>query len=122
MRIFKTRYFNRWAKAEGLLDERLVFAVSELSSGLYEGDLGSACYKKRIGIMGRGKRGGVRVIIAYEFDNKSFFIYGYAKNVRTNINEKEKIQFRKLSKTFLSLGETKINKLLKLGELIEVEK
>ena len=120
MRIFKTRYFHRWAESSGLSDLQLKLAIQEIESGLHNGDLGSFVYKKRISIKNRGKRGGLRTIIAYRAQEKAFFIYGYAKNFREDISPKEKLAYKKLSKTFFSLNELELQKSLKTGELIEV--
>ncbi|OYK79164.1 hypothetical protein CbuD7D7780_11565 (plasmid) [Coxiella burnetii] len=120
MRIFKTRYFHRWAKSENLSDSQLKTAISELMKGLHDGDLGSYVYKKRIPILGKGKRGGLRTIIAYRAEDKAFFVYGYAKNVQANITPKEKEAYKKLSKTYFDMKELELQSLLKIGELIEV--
>ena len=60
-RVLKTRYFRRWAHAAGLTDEALLKAVREMEQGLIDADLGGGVIKKRIGVVGRGKRGGARV-------------------------------------------------------------
>ena len=65
MRIFKTRWFQRWAKKEGLADEVLLTAVREMEQGLVDADLGGSVYKKRVPIQERGKRGGVRTLLAF---------------------------------------------------------
>jgi len=60
MRIFKLKLFHKWADKEGLIDESLIKAIKEMEQGLIDADLGGHVYKKRVGIKGRGKRGGVR--------------------------------------------------------------
>jgi hypothetical protein len=89
MRIFKTRLFSRWAKDEGMTDEALREALDEVAAGLVDANLGGHVYKKRIGLNGRGKRGGVRTLIAFRIEDKAFFLYGFAKNERENISSKE---------------------------------
>jgi len=89
MRIFKTRLFSKWARQEGILDDSLRRAICEMDEGLIDANLGSSVYKKRIAVDGRGKRGGVRTLLAYKLEDGAFFIYGFAKNARGNISSKE---------------------------------
>lgn len=120
MRIFKTKYFSKWAASEGLADESLKQAVSELNQGLHDGALGSNVYKKRVGIAGKGKRGGARCIVAFKTAADTFFLYGYSKSDRETIDPKEELAFRKFAKDLFSFDQNKINQLLKSKELIEV--
>jgi hypothetical protein len=57
MAIYKTRWFARWARKEGLSDTALRRAIDEMTKGLYEADLGGDLLKKRIARPGEGKRG-----------------------------------------------------------------
>jgi hypothetical protein len=88
MRIIKTKWFHKWADKEGLSDSLLGTAASEIKQGLVDAELGGQVYKKRIGIDGRGKRGGVRTVVAFKIDGIAFFMYGFAKNARDNISDK----------------------------------
>jgi hypothetical protein len=47
--------------------------VKEMSEGLIDVDLGGGLVKKRVGLAGRGKRGGARIIVATNKGNKWFF-------------------------------------------------
>ena len=89
MQIFKTKWFQRWAAREGLKDEALLAAVEEIGQGLIDADLGGHVVKKRIGTRGRGKSGSVRTLLAFQLDDKAFFIYGFSKNERSNVSQKE---------------------------------
>ena len=53
----------RWKEKHGLSDQALVKAVAEMEQGLIDADLGGSVLKKRVALPGRGKRGGVRVIV-----------------------------------------------------------
>ena len=57
-RVFKTRYFSRWMRKTELTERALFNAVAEMAQGLIDADLGGGVVKKRIGLAGRGKRGG----------------------------------------------------------------
>ena len=54
MAIYKTRWFNRWAKDQKLNDSILCNAVAEMAAGLYDADLGGGLFKKRIARSGKG--------------------------------------------------------------------
>ncbi|MES9859004.1 MAG: type II toxin-antitoxin system RelE/ParE family toxin [Sedimenticola sp.] len=112
--------FSRWAEKEGLSDVGLQTAVEELVNGLVDADLGGYVYKKRVGLAGRGKRGGVRTLIAFRIKDKAFFLYGFAKNARANISDKELKALRLLAGELLGYTDVALGKALKAGELIEV--
>lgn len=120
MRIFKTKLFSRWAEDEGMTDEALREAVGEVVAGMVDANLGGHVYKKRIGLNGRGKRGGVRTLIAFRIDDKAFFLYGFAKNERDNISGKELKALRLLAGQYLGYSDVALKKAVKAGELIEV--
>ena len=120
MRVFKTRSFYRWAKEQKLKDEVLKKAVQEIEEGLYEANLGGSVYKKRISIGNRGKSSGSRTLVAFKLNNKAFFIYGFAKNKRSNITLKEELALKMLAKLYFTYDEKQIDRAIKIGELIEV--
>ena len=121
MKIFKHRHFQQWLKSEKLTDRALIKAVDEINSGLHDGNLGSGLYKKRIAMPGRGKRGSYRTLLAFKQENRAFFVYGYAKNVKANINAKEQAIYKDLAKTLLSLDKKVLENMLKIGSLIKVK-
>lgn len=94
-------------------------AVRELEAGLVDA-LGGYVYKKRIGLPGRGKRGGVRTLIAFRQGERAFFMYGYPKNERANISSVELETLRLLAKELLGYSEQGLVKAVNAGELIEV--
>ncbi len=63
MVIYKTRWFDRWARKQGLNDLSLCADVDEMMAGLYDADLGSGLFKKRIARSGQGKRSGFRTLV-----------------------------------------------------------
>lgn len=90
MRVYKTKSFHRWAKKERLTNTALLHAVDEMEQGLIDADLGGHVYKKRMAIGGRGKCGGVRTLIAYQYGDRAFFMYGFAKNQKANVSPTER--------------------------------
>ncbi|CAN5274205.1 type II toxin-antitoxin system RelE/ParE family toxin [soil metagenome] len=121
MKIFKHRHFQQWLKSEKLTDESLKKAVTEIDRGLHDGDLGSGLYKKRVAMPGKGKRGSYRTLLALKHGESAFFVYGYAKNVKANLNEKEQVVYKALAKALLSLDAKAVENMLKTSTLIEVK-
>ncbi len=119
MRAFKTRWFHRWATKEGLSDAALLVAAAELQQGLADA-LGGYAYKKRIALHGRGKRGGARTLVAYRSGQAVFFMYGFPKNERANIESDELKALRLLARELLGYSEQGLAKAIVAGELIEV--
>lgn len=120
MRIFRTRWFVKWVKKEKILDQALIQAVEETERGLIDADLGGHVYKKRVAIQGRGKSGGVRTLIAYQIQDRAFFIYGFAKNKRANISNKELQALQIIANNLLNHNDKMLDHLLNEKELVEV--
>lgn len=120
MKIFKTKWFNKWAIKENLTDEVLILAVKEMNEGLIDANLGSNVYKKRISKKGQGKSGSTRTILAFRIDDKAFFIYGFSKSKKDNISNKELEALKILSQDLLNYDNEKIIQSLMKNELLEV--
>lgn len=120
MRIFLTKWFERWAAKEGVTEQSIREAVSEMEQGLIDAHLGGSVVKKRVGVGGRGKSGGVRTILAFRIQDKAFFLYGFAKNQRDNIDDKELRALKLLASHLLGYDNKTLDKAIKAQELIEV--
>ena len=120
MQILKTRLFDKWARKERLSDALLKNAITEMESGIIDTAIGAGIYKKRIPLIGRGKRGGARCIIAYKTHSKAFFIFGYAKNARENITQEERRIIKSLADEVLNYTPEQLKILVKDKKLIEV--
>jgi len=120
VRVFKTKWFSRWARKHGISDAALSTAVAEMAAGLVDADLGGHVVKKRIPLPGRGKRGGARCIVAYQLEQHTFFMYGYAKNERDNIDADELNAFRIFANELQRYDEAMLARAVEAGQLIEV--
>jgi len=120
MDVYKTREFARWARKQSLRDAALYEAVREMAEGLYDADLGGNLFKKRIARSGQGKSGGFRTLVATNRGNRWFFVYGFAKNERGNIDEAEEAALKRLAAALLTVPAASLSKALEAGELIEV--
>lgn len=72
----------------GLTDTALCAAVVEMASGLIDADLGGGVVKKRVALPGRGKSGSARTLLATNKGSRWFFVFGFEKNERANIDDK----------------------------------
>ena len=120
-RIFKTKTFSKAFSKPDLSDVDLLNAVKEMEQGLYEADLGGDVYKKRIAIGNRGKSQGARTIVATKLGRYWFFIFGFKKKERANINNVELAHLQKVAELHLGLTADQIDQLIQDKSLIEVK-
>jgi hypothetical protein len=119
-RAFKTRHFTRWMRKTELTDPVLCMALLEIKQGLIDADLGAGLVKKRVGLPGRGKRGGARTLIATNKGDRWFFVFGFEKNERANINSEEKEALQALALDLLSRTDQELNRAVEHGFLQEI--
>ena len=119
-RVFKTRYFSRWVRKTELTDKALCAAVVEMAQGLIDGDLGGGILKKRIGLAGRGKRGGARTLVATNKGDKWFFVYGFEKNVRATITDGELQALQDIGAQLLARTGRQLDQAVAEGSLQEI--
>jgi hypothetical protein len=120
-RIFKTRLFSQWLNKSKLTDENLLIAINEMEQGLYDANLGGHVYKKRVALGNRGKSHGARTIVATKFSHLWFFIFGFEKNQRSNINNAELAHLQAISERLLHLTAQEIDTLVKDKILTEIK-
>jgi hypothetical protein len=121
MKLYKTPQFNRWARKNDLEDDDLCNAAREMADGLYEADLGGGLFKKRIARSGQGKSGGFRTLIASNRKDRWVFLYGFAKNERSNIGKDEEKALKKVAGDLLSATTAIIEAMTRNNELTEVD-
>ena len=120
MRIFKDVGFSRFARRQNISDKDLCDAIERAERGLIDADLGGGVIKQRIARPNEGRSGGFRTIIFFRIEERAFFVFGFAKNDRGNINADDLRIFKSTAKTTLALPESMIDVLLQSGELTEV--
>lgn len=121
MAVYKTRWFDRWARKQDLRDGSLCAAVREMAEGLIDADLGGGLVKKRVGRPGQGKSGGYRTLVATNRGNRWVFVYGFQKSERSNIASDESDALKKVAAELLSLTAAAVAKATQAGALIEVD-
>ena len=107
--VFKTRRFNRWMRKTELTDQALCDAVSEMERGLIDADLGGGVVKKRVALPGRGKSGGARMLVATNNGNRWFFVFGFEKNDRANVDGKELEALQAIAADLLKLSPAQLD-------------
>ena len=119
-RVFKTRHFSRWMRKTELSDRTLCQAVEEMVHGLIDAELGGGIVKKRVGVFGRGKRGGARTLVATNKDNRWFFVFGFEKNERSNISDGELEALQDIAFDLLSRADWQLDEAIRDNSLQEI--
>jgi hypothetical protein len=120
VRTFVTTAFSRWLRKSPLSERDLCDAIKEMTAGLVDADLGGHVFKKRVAVPGRGKRGGSRLMIGTNLDDRWFFLFGFEKNERANINDRELVALQKLASELLKLDVGALGRQLDARNLTEI--
>lgn len=97
-----------------------VAAVVEMVNGLVDADLGGNVLKKRVAVPGRGKRGGVRTLVATRKANRWVFVFGFEKSERANVTPTELEALQTLAASLLGLPPAQLATALEDGTLQEI--
>lgn len=118
--MFKNAWFGRFARKAKISDIALQQAVERAEQGLIDADLGGGVIKQRIARLGSGKAKGFRAVVLYRIGDRAFFVYGFPKNQRDNMNENEEKQFKRAARAILDLSDEQISQLIEQSRLEEV--
>ena len=105
-----------FARKERISDAKLCEVVKDIEAGKIDADYGGGVIKQRIARPNKGKSGGYRAVILYRLGDKAFFVYGFPKSERENINKAEERYFKKMAKATFAFFDNEIAKLIKAGE------
>merc|ERR1711881_345404 len=100
-RIFRTKWFTRFARKAAISDGDLRQAVSRAEAGMIDADLGAGVIKQRIARKNAGRSGGFRSILLFRSGRIVFFVYAFAKSDRDDIRSDELDGFRQLAASML---------------------
>ena len=120
MRIFKTKWFVRFARREQLGDRNLCGAIERAEHGIVDADLGGGVIKQRVARTGQGRSGGYRLLIAYRSGDRAVFLYGFAKNERENIEDDELTTLREIAAGWIDADDKYLENAIRKGFLQEV--
>ena len=115
-----TRQFSRWLRKTELTESALCLAVTEMSDGLIDADLGGGVLKKRVAMSGRGKSGSARTLLATNRASRWFFVFGFEKNERANVTGKEVEALQELAADLLRLGPSQLDEHVGRDSLKEI--
>ncbi len=121
MRIFKSKWFAKFARKERITDAKLCEAIGNAEQGIVDADYGGGVIKQRIARPNEGKSGGYRSIVIFRRGARSFFVYGFAKNEQDNIDESDERDFKELAKIVLALSDAELKTLVDSGKYTEVK-
>ncbi len=120
MRIFKTKWFARYARRIRLKDDDLQDAIKRAEMGIVDADLGSGLIKLRVARKNQGRSGGYRMLIAYRHGNRAIFLYGFAKNEQDNIREDELKTLKEIAIHWLKASKKDLSYALEKSVLKEI--
>jgi hypothetical protein len=120
VRIFKTKWFARYARREQVGDDSLREAIGRAERGLVDADLGGHVIKQRVARSGQGRSGGYRMLIAHRRGDRAVFLYGFAKNERANIARDELATLQDIAAGWLKANDRTLERSLADGLLHEV--
>jgi hypothetical protein len=103
-----------------LSDQDLCKAVSEMEQGLIDAHLGGYVVKKRVALVGRGKRGGARTLVVTNFEDRWFFLFGFEKTERANIADDELRVLQETARDLLGFNHPEIAVAVSRGGLLEI--
>jgi hypothetical protein len=103
-----------------LTESALCKAVVEMKNGLVDADLGGGVFKKRVALAGRGKRGGVRTLVATNRGARWFFLFGFSKNERENVSARELEGLKAYAADLLGRSPDELKALVSSGALTEI--
>jgi hypothetical protein len=121
MRIFKTKWFARFARHEQILDVGLREAIERAERGLIDADLGGGLIKQRVARQGKGRSGGYRTIIAYRAKKRAVFLSAFAKSDQENIGADELLSLRATANAWMNANEADLRRELESGRIEEVD-
>lgn len=120
MRIFKTKWVARFVRRERIDDAGLKEAIARAERGIIDADLGGGLIKQRVARPGQGRSGGFRMIVAYRTEDRAFFLYGFAKNERENIEDNELEALRVVAADMLVRDDAALERAKAEGEIQEI--
>ena len=125
MKHYKIKKFSNEAKKDNVSDVLLSDTLNDFlglgATGQQKFSLGAGLYKLRLASKeGRGKSAGSRSILAFKNDNRVMWLHLFSKNEKGNVSISELKKLKLLSNILLEIPDHEIAKLIKLGELYEV--
>lgn len=119
-RIYKNRWFAKFASREGISDATLVAAIDQANRGLIDADLGGGLIKQRVARKGGGKSGGYRTLVFFRHEERAIFAFGFAKSDKASLSAVELRTYKQAAKIVLGLTQAQIDMEVREERLFEV--
>jgi hypothetical protein len=121
-RIYKNRWFTKFAAREGISDATLAAAVEQAERGLIDADLGGGLIKQRVARQGGGKSGGYRTLVFFRHEGRAVFAFGFAKSAKANLSAEELRIYKRAAGIVLALTQAQIDVEVREERLFEVKR
>jgi len=121
VRIFITKWAVRFARRERITNTSLKEAIGRAERAIIDADLGGGLIKQRVARSGQGRSGGFRMIVVYRTKERAFFVFGFAKNARDNIEDDELQTLRDVTVELLARDDAALDRAKTTGELQEID-
>jgi hypothetical protein len=119
-RIYKNRWFAKFASRVGISDAMLIAAVAQADQGQIDADLGAGLIKQRVAREGEGKSGGYRTLMFFRHEQRAVFAFGFAKSDKSNLTATELKVYKQAAKIVLALTSEQIAIEVREKRLFEV--
>ena len=119
-RLYKNRWFAKFASREGISDATLVAAIDQANRGLIDADLGGGLIKQRVAREGGGKSGGYRTLVFFRHEERAIFAFGFAKSDKANLSAAELKVYKQAAKIVLAMTQAQIDIEVREERLFEV--
>ena len=120
MRVFKTKWFRRFAKRQRIDDGMLCEAVVRAEQGLVDADLGGHVIKQRIARKSQGRSAAFRSLIVFRSGDRAVFVFGFAKSDQDDLESDELDDVKTAAKLLLGYDPAQLDQAIANGELWEV--
>lgn len=114
------REFARFARRHRIGNPALLGLVHRADLGVVDADLGGGIVKLRLARSNEGRSGGFRTVVAYRKGRNVFFLYGFAKNDRENIDPLELSSLRSLGAALFEADPQTIDAWIVEGRILEI--
>lgn len=122
VRIFQSRWFKRFTEEEGIGNSALAGAVARAEAGQIYADLGGEVIKQRIGRASQGESKDFRTIVLFRRGARAFFVYGFSKSQRADIDKDELALFKEAAQIVLGLTNAQLTKRMGNGDFVELKR
>jgi hypothetical protein len=112
-RVFKTAWFTKAARKAHITDDELCMSIQQVMLG-HADDLGGGVFKKRV------RKNQYRSIILARTGHYWIYEYLFAKQDRSNIEDDELSEFRRLVKVYAGLTIHQVNQLIRENDWMEI--